>query len=119
MVTRTFRHRERNMKHLIALILTVPQSLMAGLVFSKTWNWFIVRKFENLPHLGTLDSIGILFVLGIAFAPLAMINARKEIKEKSPERDEGDISIAIALVMTLITYPVLLGIGALWHLFIN
>ena len=107
------------MKHLIALILSVPQALMAALVFSKPWNWFLPRKFENLPRLGVLDAVGILFVIGVALMPLAMLHARKEIKEKDPKHDDGTIAIAVALIMTLFAYPLVLGIGALWHLVIG
>lgn len=107
------------MKHLIALILTIPQSLMGALVFSKSWNWFIVRKFEGMPRLGVLDAVGILFVIGLALLPLAMLNARKEIKEKNADKDDGTIAIAVCLIMTLFAYPLMLGFAALWHLVIG
>lgn len=107
------------MKHLIALILSIPQSLMAGLVFSKSWNWFIVRKFEGMPRLGVLDAVGILFVIGLTLVPLAILQARKEIGEKHADKDEGWISIAVALVTTIFLYPLMLGFAALWHLVIG
>lgn len=107
------------MKHLIALILSIPQTLMGGLVFSMSWNWFVVRKFESMPRMGVLDAVGILFVFGVALMPLAILSARKEIKEKHGDKDDGSISIAIALIMTLFAYPLMLGIAALWHLIIG
>lgn len=107
------------MKHLIALILSIPQSLMGALVFSMSWNWFIVRKFENMPRLGVLDAVGILFVIGIALIPLAVLSARKELKEKNADKDDGTISIAVSLLMTCIAYPIMLGMAALWHLIIG
>lgn len=107
------------MKHLIALVLSIPQSLMAGLVFSKSWNWFIVRKFEGMPRLGVLDAVGILFVIGLTILPFAVMMGRRDIKEKHPDKDDGAISIAIALIMTLFAYPLMLGIAALWHLVIG
>jgi hypothetical protein len=106
-------------KHLIALILSIPQSLMAGLVFSKSWNWFIIRKFENMPRLNTLDAVGILFVAGLVLLPFAVMMGRRDIKEKHPDKDDGSISIAISLIMTLFAYPLVLGIAALWHLVIG
>lgn len=107
------------MKHVIALILSIPQSLMAGFVFSHMWNWFLLRKFESLPRLTTLDAVGILMVVGFPLVGVYMMNARKEIKEKNPDSTDGGISIAVSLITTLLLYPCMLAAAALWHLVIG
>lgn len=103
------------MKTFIAFLLTIPQTLAAGLVFSYAWNWFIVRKFPSTPTLTMLDAVGLLMVAGFPLLGLFVMHAKSELRKDKPDLDSDTASIILSLVMTFITYPVLLGVAWIWH----
>ncbi len=107
------------LKALFTILLTVPSALMGGLVFSKMWNWFLVRLFPTAPHLGVLDSVGLLMVLGFPLLSLAVRDAKEEIKKKHPDMSSEAIAIAWSIVMTLLVYPLCLFFAWIWHLVIG
>lgn len=107
------------MKSLLALVMKVPQTLAGAVVFSAMWNWFLVRKFHDLPRLGVLDSVGILMVAGFPFFGLYVHQAREQLKKEMPTLNDDDVTILFAFTMTLVVYPLLLGISYVWHLIIG
>ena len=107
------------MKTLIALLLAVPSALMGGLVFSKMWGWFLVRKFPTAPSLTYLDAAGLLMVLGFPLIPLAMNDAREELKKQHPDMSSAGRSITMSIAMLVFVYPLLLGVAWIWHQFIG
>lgn len=107
------------MKTLFALLLSIPQALVSGFVFSNMWNWFIIRKFPSAPHLTFLDAVGMLTTLGFPLLCVHMINSKKELMEKHPDMSDIEASITLSLVLTLFIYPVMLCFAYLWHLVIG
>ena len=102
------------MKSFIAFILTIPQALMAALVFSCFWQWFLVRKFPGLPSLTTLDAVGLLMVLGFPLIPLMLMRLKAELRRDKPDMDAESAGITLSILMTVMVYPILLGIGWIW-----
>ena len=107
-----------HMASLFRLLLSVPQTLMGGLVFSCMWNWFVIRKFPTMPHLGVMDSVGLLMVLGFPLLGMYLVHAKKEIQEssknKGKEMSDDAASISLSIAMTVLVYPILLGVAWIW-----
>lgn len=107
------------MKSLINIALYVPQALLGGFVFAHLWNWFIVRKFPGTSTLTFMDAIGILSVVSFPLIGIHMANAAREIRKDNPNFDSKDIAITVSLFTLFFVYPIILGVGYLWHMAIG
>lgn len=111
------------MKTLFRILLGIGQTLMGGLVFSHLWNWFVIRKFPSMPHLNTMDAVGLLIVVGFPLLGLAMLNLRKELQDdaakKGDKMDDGTAGIIITIVTTVLIYPAVLLGAWIWGHFIG
>lgn len=105
------------MKFLFSVLFTIPAVFCSGYVFSRMWNWFIVRKF-NLPDLNFMEAVGVLFVVGYPFLSFTLANVSSElVKEKN--MDASTARIVTVLFTVFIVYPVVLGASYLLHLVIG
>jgi len=110
------------MKGLINLLLSIPQALAGGYIFSHMWAWFVVRKF-GLPELTFMEAVGVLIVMGFPLFGLHVANMLKEIKDdmraKGKQIDASTLGIISSLVTIVVLYPIMFGIAYLWHLAIG
>jgi hypothetical protein len=102
-------------KFVVSAGIGIANTLMGGLVLSKSWGWFIVAKFESLPALSLLDAVGFQFVVSVLFTNMYM--AIIERKPKDPDHDKwlnGTIRSAMLLCMG---WPAILLFAWGWHSF--
>lgn len=105
---------ETLLKFLFNVGFGIVQALFRGYVLSRLWEWFITPKFTSAPHLGYLDCVGLMIVVGFFTSGLTMSMARMGEKEEDPL----GVSIVKSLVMTLVVYPLTLLSAYIWHQFI-
>lgn len=101
---------------LFYVALLILQMLFGGLVLSKLWRWFVITKFANLPHLNYLDCVGVILTANFVLFPVILQQA--EINQKLGSDTSLTTGIIRSLVIMAIVYPMALGVGFFWHLFV-
>jgi len=102
------------MKWLVGLPLiiavSVPITLLGGVVLSDHWRWFIVPTF-NIPQITYLQAVGLMMVIGFFKIGLKT--------EKFTYDTEAHIASLFAqAVGYALIYLLSWGVGAVWSLFI-
>ena len=95
---------------LLAIVLSIPTTLLGGVVLSDFWGWFIQPTFGG-PALSTLAAVGLMLTVSIF-----------KIGIKGVEMDgfeDAEIAKAVATSFGYaLVYLLIWGVGALWSLFI-
>lgn len=94
----------------LLVILSIPVTLLGGVVLSDMWGWFIVPTFGAVV-LTTWQAVGVLLVFTIF--KLGLQHAKIE-----GEDDQPMISAFAKQVGYTVAYLVLWGMAAIWNLFI-
>lgn len=101
---------------LFYVALLMLQTLFGGFVLSKLWQWFIVTKFSMLPALNYLDCVGLTLTANFLMTP--MILRQAEIGTQLGADISLPTGIIRSLIIMVVLYPVALGVGFFWHLFV-
>lgn len=108
------------MKKAFSFLLTVPQMLAKGFVFSLMWAWFVVPVFL-LPKLSFVQSVGLCEVVDFLLLGVSMTalypSAKESTLKENPKLDEDDFSIAWQMSRVFVFYPLALGIAYVVSLF--
>lgn len=96
----------------LALFLTgIVESLAAGTALSFLWGWFVVPL--GAKPIGCIHSIGLMMLLNLPLLRLSMaVNGLKKTGD-----DDMLQTIGIGVANILITYPLTVLFGWIWHSF--
>ena len=111
------------LKLVFNILFGIGQALFGALVLSKLWTWFIEPRFPGLPHMTTLNCVGLMIVVGFfslnnTFASLKA----SDVSSKGKGADDHDFlsfGIIKSVTMIVVVYPLMLLTAFIWHQFIG
>ena len=101
-------------KLLYKFLLSIPTTLFSGYVFSRMWEWFILRKFSNMPSMSMLDAVGIIMVVTFPFLGLFLHHTKQEFRKENANLGDVAIDLIFWSVMMFVVYPLTLATAFVW-----